>query len=98
MLAIKDEINSNEIVNYYDVDARRFIAVQHTPSGRVEEIRLVYVDQRGEFARFTPKGILYLDQLSEEYEDEGGESVIIYDNANMADDDVIVIINPIIDY
>ena len=30
----------------------------------------------------------------EEYEDEGDESVIIFDNANMADDDVIVIINP----
>lgn len=73
-IARKDEMNSSETVSFYDIDSDRFITVRHTPSGRVEEIRLCYATDGEVFARFNANRVLYLEQLSFEYvDDETGE-------------------------
>lgn len=74
IIARKDELNSGETASFYDVDDTRFITVQHTPSGRVVEIRLCFTLDGSIFARFEANRSIYVEQLTFEYvDDETGE-------------------------
>lgn len=64
MLAKKDLINSNEIATFYDVDDKRFIAIDTTSSGRIIEIRLCSSPFGEVFAKFHAKKIIYMEDVT----------------------------------
>ena len=71
-IARKDEKNSNGDISFYDVDAQRYIYVEHTESGRVTKLGLML---RGRpFAEFEANRTIYIEQLADTYiNDETGE-------------------------
>lgn len=65
----KDMINSTDIASFYDVNDRKFIAIDTTRSGRILEIRLCSNLDGSVEAKYRTDRIIYLEDISIE-EDE----------------------------